>query len=247
MAKPTTTGRYGSIQVHRSWLANPELSDSGLRLMLWLASHGDEYLAAMNVARASTELGWSRNRIKRTTAELEALKLIETVQIQRPGGGTVTRFTLHLTRWSEPNSDGPPQTSAMVHDGTSAMVHGGAPTTSIGVLEDRVASVDNFDVGTLIKAAERLRKEHKAHRQTIIDRAKAQRLTEMTPQPPINLAALALLGEEQSLIRWKAEHTTTTTTDNEPGPASGADGLRIAREAAGRLLSTPVGDDTLVS
>jgi len=241
MTKPTTTGRYGSIAVHRSWLANPELTDSGLRLMLWLVSHSDEYLAAMNVHRAANELGWSRNRIKRTTAELESLGLVETEQIARAGGGTVTRFTLHLDLWSEPDrvihSDGPPCTSAMVHGEAPAMVHGGAPTTSIRELENREDPVDNFDVGTLVRAAEQLRKQHATHRQTIIDRTKAERLTNLTPQPPLNLAAFALLGEEQSLRIWLADHTQPPP-DNGPAPQTGADGIRIAQEAKAEQAMT---------
>ena len=134
---PTSTGRRGYVAVDRRWLADPNLSDSALRLMLWLESHTDEYLAAMNMSKASDALGWSRNRIKRTVTELEALGLVSTEQLPRQHGGTVTRFSLHLSVWSDGPSqtsdtetDGPPRTSAVVHGEARAVVHGGAPTTS---------------------------------------------------------------------------------------------------------------------
>jgi hypothetical protein len=134
----TTTGRRGSTTVHRHWLANPELSDSGLRLMLWLDSHTHQYLADLSVARVAKELTWGRNRVKRVITHLEQLGLLRAVQQDRPGGGTRTVITLHLSAWSEPvvhsdtatANDGPSQTSAMVHGEARAVVHGEAPTYS---------------------------------------------------------------------------------------------------------------------
>ncbi|WP_373067581.1 hypothetical protein [Gemmatimonas sp.] len=122
----TSTGRRGYVGVDRRWLNNPDLSDSALRLMLWLDSHSDEYLQALNILRTSEEIGWSRNRVKRTMEELEGLGLISTEQLSRQYGGTVTRITLHLDPWS----DGPSRTSAMVHGEARAVVHGEARTTS---------------------------------------------------------------------------------------------------------------------
>jgi len=120
--------------VDRRWLADPNLSDSALRFMLWLESHTDEYLSGMNLTRCAEQIGWGRNRVKRTVAELEALGLVSTVQLPRRHGGTVTRFSLHLSVWSDGPSqttgDGPSWTGAVVHDEARAVVHGGAPTTS---------------------------------------------------------------------------------------------------------------------
>lgn len=128
----TSTGRRGYVGIDRRWISNPDLSDTALRFMLWLDSHSDEYLAAMNIARSAEQLGWGRNRVKRAIEELEALSLISTEQIDRRGGGTVTRFTLHLDEWS----DGPRWTSAMVHGDAPAMVHGDAPSTSTPNIEE---------------------------------------------------------------------------------------------------------------
>ena len=133
----TSTGRRGYVGIDRRWLNNPDLTDSALRLMLWLDSHSDEYLAALNISRSADELGWSRNRVKRAMSQLEDLGLITTAQLPRQYGGTVTRITLHLEVWSggsprttDKQTDGPRQTSAVVHDEARAVVHDEAPTTS---------------------------------------------------------------------------------------------------------------------
>jgi hypothetical protein len=73
-----------------------------LHLMLWLASHSDEYLARLDIKRSASELGWSRSRVIRAVAELEELGLISTEQVPY-GQGTRTRFTLHLDEWSDPD------------------------------------------------------------------------------------------------------------------------------------------------
>lgn len=122
----TSTGRRGYVGIDRRWLADPDLSDTALRFMLWLDSHTDEYLAATNISRAADQLGWGRNRVKRAIEELEGLGLISTEQIGHQSGGKVTRFTLHLTEWS----DGPRWRDASRHGDATAMVHGDATTTS---------------------------------------------------------------------------------------------------------------------
>ena len=131
----TSTGRKGWVGVDRRWLAAPELEDGALRLMLWLESHSDEFLARMNIAKTAEALGTSRNRVKRLVGVLEELNLISTEQMPRQYGGTVTKFTLHLDAWSGgpiqttvPVSDGPQRTSAMVHGEARAVVHGAPPS-----------------------------------------------------------------------------------------------------------------------
>jgi hypothetical protein len=122
----TSTGRRGYVGIDRRWLADPNLSDGALRLMLWLDSHTDEFLAEMNITKAAESLGWGRNRAMRTIDELEGLGLVSTEKLARRSGGTVTRFTLHLTEWS----DGPQWRDASRHGDASASRHGDAPTTS---------------------------------------------------------------------------------------------------------------------
>jgi len=122
----TSTGRRGFVGIDRRWLADPDLSDSALRLMLWLDSHTHEYLRCLNFTRTAEEMGWSRNRVKRTIDDLTELGLVSVEHERRTGGGTVARITLHHEVWS----DGSRRTSATVHDGPAAVVHGDAPTTS---------------------------------------------------------------------------------------------------------------------
>jgi hypothetical protein len=131
----TSTGRKGWVGVDRRWLADPELEDGALRLMLWLESHSDEFLARMNIAKTAEALGTSRNRVKRLVGVLEELGLISTEQLPRQYGGTVTKFTLHLDAWSDgprqtidPATGGPDQTGAMVHGEARAVVHGAPPS-----------------------------------------------------------------------------------------------------------------------
>lgn len=132
----TSTGRRGFVGVDRRWLADERLSDSALRLMLWLDSHSDQYLMALSLSRTADEIGWSRNRVKRTIEDLESLGLVKTEQLPRMGGGTRTQITLDLSLWSDgggpsrTSDDGPSRTSAVVHREARAVVHRGAPTTS---------------------------------------------------------------------------------------------------------------------
>lgn len=149
----TTTGRRGWVGVSRDWLANPELSDGALRLMLWLDSHSDEYLASLSMLRTADEIGWSRNRVKRTVEELERLGLITTEQLQRRAGGTRTRFVLHLDRWSTMEQrGGPSRSSAVVHDEARAVVHGGAPTSStLMLLEEHSQDISASTPVSLIR------------------------------------------------------------------------------------------------
>lgn len=124
----TSTGRRGYVGIDRRWLADPDLSDSALRLMLWLDSHTHEYLRDLNVKRITAEIGWSRNRVKRTLDDLVNLGLVSVEQVPHADPRkTRTLVTLHHEVWSE---RGPRQTPAGVHDGPPGGVHGGAPTTS---------------------------------------------------------------------------------------------------------------------
>jgi hypothetical protein len=122
----TSTGRRGYVGIDRRWLEDPNLSDTAMRFMLWLDSHSDEYLAKMNITKSAERLGWGRNRVMRAVEELESLGLISTEKLDRRGGGTVTRFTLHLYEWS----DGPRWRDAPRHDDATASRHGDAPTKS---------------------------------------------------------------------------------------------------------------------
>jgi len=94
------TGRWGFVQVDRHWLENPDLGPVALVLMMWLTSHNETYLASVHMSSAAEQLGWSRNRVIRATETLEQLGLITTTQIKRRGGGTVTKFALHIDEWA---------------------------------------------------------------------------------------------------------------------------------------------------
>lgn len=152
----TSTGRKGWVGVDRRWLAAPELEDGALRLMLWLESHSDEFLSRMNIKKTAESLGTSRNRVKRLVGVLEELGLVSTEQLPRQYGGTVTKFTLHLDAWS----DGPKQTTAVVHGEARAVVQTAPPSYEhLQLIEeqkedssgaalacfDRGESVDGFD------------------------------------------------------------------------------------------------------
>jgi len=124
----TSTGRRGYVGVDRRWLANPDLTDPALRLMLWLDSHTHEYLRDLGVKRMSAETGWSRNRIKRAIDCLEGLDLITVEQVpHRDPNKTQTRVTIHHEEWSD---RGPQQTPGGVRNEAQGGVRNGAPTTS---------------------------------------------------------------------------------------------------------------------
>lgn len=128
----TSTGRRGFVGIDRRWLANTALSDGALRLMCWLDSHSDEYLARMNVSSTADSLGWGRPRVMRTIKQLEDLGLISTEQMPREHGGTITRFTLHLDRWTDVS----PRYSAMYHGDARAVYHGDTPSSSNPIVEE---------------------------------------------------------------------------------------------------------------
>lgn len=128
----TTTGRRGYVGIDRRWLANSELSDSALRLMLWLDSHTHEYLRDLSVKRIAAEIDWSRNRVKRTLDDLTELGLVTCKQVPHADPNkTRTRVTLHHEVWSDGAPErGPRQTPGGVHGEAQGGVHGEAPTTS---------------------------------------------------------------------------------------------------------------------
>lgn len=134
----TSTGRRGFVGIDRRWLADERLSDSALRLMLWLDSHSDEYLSALDVKRTAEEIGWSRDRVRRQLDALEELGLVTTEQVHHPRSGSRTRITLHLTQWSEHRAtrQGTEAENRATRQGTtvpygeaSSVPHGEAPTT----------------------------------------------------------------------------------------------------------------------
>jgi len=124
----TSTGRRGYVGVDRRWLADKALSDSALRLMLWLESHTHEYLRDLNKQRVAKEIGWSRERVNRTISDLEELGLVSTEQIDRPLGGTRTEITLDLDEWSRTGASR--RDTAVSHDETRAVSHDETRTTS---------------------------------------------------------------------------------------------------------------------
>jgi hypothetical protein len=67
------TGRIGWVGIDRHWLSDPSLSDSDLRLMLWLTSHTEEFRSRLHVKACAEQIGWSRDRVKRALVSLEAL------------------------------------------------------------------------------------------------------------------------------------------------------------------------------
>jgi len=124
----TSTGRRGYVGVDRRWLADERLTDSMLRLMLWLDSHSDEYLAALHIKRTADEIGWGRNRVARTLELLAELGLVSTEHVYHAGSGKATRITLHLDAWSE--HDASRRSTTVLHDEAPSVLHGEAPTTS---------------------------------------------------------------------------------------------------------------------
>ena len=123
------TGRRGWVGIARHWLANPNLTDSALRLMLWLDSHTDDYLANLSARRIADEMGWSRSRVTRTLDSLTELGLLTTEQVPHPEGGkTRTLVTLHHDAWSDTYAT--PQDQRMQHGEAQRMQHGEASTTS---------------------------------------------------------------------------------------------------------------------
>lgn len=149
----TSTGRRGYVGIDRRWISDPSLSDSSLRLMLWLDSHTHEYLRDLGVKRVAVEIGWSRNRVKRTLDELVELGLVSVQQVPHTDGiNTRTLVTLHHEVWSE---GGPRRTPGGVHGDAEGGVHGGAPTTSNPNGEEPTRGESNVvDDSTLTEAME---------------------------------------------------------------------------------------------
>jgi hypothetical protein len=154
---PTSTGRRGWVGVDRNWLTDDRLSDSGLRLMLWLESHTDEYLAAMNVKRTAEALGWKRDRVRRHLDALTDLGLISVGQEARKYGGTVSRITLHLDAWTDgprratdPETDGPRRASAVAHGEARAVAYREAPTNSTNSVS---TAVEEHTAGGVVSVA----------------------------------------------------------------------------------------------
>ena len=96
----TSTGRRGWVGIDRHWLTDERMSSSMIHLMLWLDSHTPEFLACVHLKQAADSLHWSRDRVMRAVAELEALELIST-ELVKHGEGKRTRFTLHQSAWSD--------------------------------------------------------------------------------------------------------------------------------------------------
>ena len=147
----TSTGRRGYVGIDRRWLNDPDLTDSALRLMLWLDSHTHEYLRDLSVKRASLEIGWSRDRVKRTLDILEELGLITTEQIPHPEGGkTRTQMTLHQSAWTEGYATR--QGTRMPHGGPLGMPHGEAPTTSTKHLKESTLGNPQTPKGAVVSS-----------------------------------------------------------------------------------------------
>lgn len=127
----TSTGRRGYVTADRRWLADERLTDSGLRLMLWLDSHSDEYLTALHVKRTAEEIGWSRDRVTRTLSGLEELGLITTQQVFDHRSGQRTRITLNLSAWT--GDCATRRGTAVPHGKAQAVPHGKAPTISTSI------------------------------------------------------------------------------------------------------------------
>lgn len=125
---PTSTGRRGFVGVDRNWLADQRLTDSALRLMMWLESHTDEYLASLDKKRAAQEIGWSRDRVSRTLDSLTELGLVSTEQVHHVGSGQRTLITLHLDAWSVHGATR--QGTPVPHGKAPSVPYGKAPTTS---------------------------------------------------------------------------------------------------------------------
>jgi hypothetical protein len=136
----TSTGRRGYVGIDRHWLNNPDLSDSALRLMLWLDSHSHEYLRDLSIKRTALEIGWSRDRVSRTLELLVELGLVSTEQVPHPDGGkTRTMITLHQDLWSDGYATR--RGIRMPHGEAQGMPHGEAPTTSTPSVRNELLGV----------------------------------------------------------------------------------------------------------
>ena len=132
-------------------------------------------------------------------------------------------MTLHQDAWTAQGVDIPRQQlssapKSPVNDSRATPVSNCAASTSTTTgsrAPDAVSTSDVFTREQVVKAAEKLRNDTPTKRQHIIDMRKAQRLTNMTPQPPIEAVALALLGEEASLIRWEHDQTQAQKVEEE--------------------------------
>ena len=215
-------GRVGSTIVPNWRWEDPTLDPYELRIAGWLVSHSVGWRhdhVTRNMIAARTRI--SQGKVSAAVETLTAAGIIEieTVEIRQAEGGKRWVITVDLDVWQQPvdnsaDSPGPrsPHDQAPGHDTTNPGHHTTSTTgSSVQVDQDEaVTSTDVFTRGELVRATERLRNETPKHRQHIIDLKRAQRLTDMTPQPPIQVAAAALLGEEHGLTYWLAENPLQT-------------------------------------
>lgn len=93
------TPREGWDAVPRRWITT--LDAHPFRLMCWLASHTDEYLAGLSVVRVARELRHDRHSVGKWLAQLEEHGLVSTCTVTM---GTVERLQITLVRsaWEAP-------------------------------------------------------------------------------------------------------------------------------------------------
>jgi len=223
---PTSTGRRGWVGVSRHWLASPAIKDRTLRLMLWLDSHTDDYLADLNTTRIATELGWSRQSVRSALHELVSLELISTKQVPHPASGqTRTLVTLHHDRWSGepvhiPGTEPTGDAVTLVRDDAPPLVRNVPVSTSTNQVrraaDFTVSDMPRFDAKQLEREIQSIRTETPQMRQTRARPDRLKAMLERNPQPPIRVAAAYVLGEDQALIRWQAEQAATVGESSGP-------------------------------
>lgn len=80
---------------------------------------------------------------------------------------------------------------------------------------DVSSSEKRFTRVELEQKANEIKRDARNHRRTCLDRKRITAMVERTPQPPIRVAACYVLGEDQPLLLWQAEHLDTVPEPSE--------------------------------
>ena len=209
----TTTGRRGWVGVDRRWLADDRLSDSALRLMMWLDSHTHEYLRDLSARRIADEIGWSRDRVKRTLDKLEELDLITVKLVPLPSGGKRTFIVLDIGLWTD-QSAALPQGHARPHDEAAARPYDEATTTSTTTVstqplgESLVFDSDATPEARLCHLLADAIEADGGRRPTITeawvtDMERLIRLDERTPEQIAAVIRWLATGKDQTALFWR--------------------------------------------
>lgn len=221
--------RTGYDLVPRGLWTAQQISPKERCLLGWLHSHADNFLERLSRRRIGNEFGGGRRTGDDSVKALADAGFLEIV----PGDpGLGDRVVLISEAWEALFTGGhemrPPPTPTRPQNGATTG-HETGPQRISTLEPDAVSSENVFTRAELIKAAERIRNDHKrTHAQRLIKPAQADRLTAMRPQPPIQACALALLGEEHTLRYWLDEQEQARKNEPDPEP--------LTREQRERLV-----------